>query len=66
MVEFEDGDWEKLVGDRGDFDAIGLELTTDVPVDQFAAFWRETRPTPLAGPPKEGMAFKAPLRFMLQ
>lgn len=66
MVEFEDGDWEKLVEDRGDFAAIGLELTTDAPLDQFAIFWRDTRPAPFAEPPQEGMAFKAPLRFIMQ
>jgi hypothetical protein len=66
MVEFEDGDWEKLVEERGDFAAIDLDLTTDVPVHQFAAYWRDTRPAPLAEPPEQGMAFKAPLRFMMQ
>ncbi len=65
FIEFEDGDWEKLVAAQGDFAAIELELKTDAVVEQFAMFWRETRPTPLAEPPTDGMAFKAPLRFLM-
>jgi hypothetical protein len=63
-AEFEDGDWERLVEHRGDFPAIGLELTTNAPVERFTECYDDTRPTPLAEPP-DGMAFKAPLRFMM-
>jgi hypothetical protein len=66
MASFEDGDWEQLVESRGDFAAIGLELTINAPVDRFATYWRDTRPTPLAEPPEGGMAFDAALRFMMQ
>ena len=62
--EFEDGDWDRLVENRGDFAAIGLELTTNAPVERFTECYDDTRPTPLAEPP-DGMAFKAPLRFMM-
>jgi hypothetical protein len=64
LAELEDGGWEQLVESRGDFAAIGFELTTNAPVDRFVIFWRDTRPTPLAEPP-DGMAFKAPLRYMM-
>jgi len=63
-ADFEDGDWERLVESHGDFGAIDLELTTDAPVARFATCWRDTRPTLLADAP-EGMAFKAPLRYMM-
>jgi hypothetical protein len=63
-AEFEDGDWERLVENRGDFAAVGLELTPNDPVERFTECYEDTRPIPLAEPP-DGMAFKAPLRYML-
>jgi hypothetical protein len=65
LAEFEDGDWEQLVQSDGDFGAIGLELRPDAPLEQFSLCWQETRPIPLAEPP-DGIAFKAPLRYMMQ
>ncbi|MDZ4821099.1 MAG: hypothetical protein SGJ20_19210 [Planctomycetota bacterium] len=64
MAEFEDGDWEQIVEAGGDLAAVGLELITNEPVERFSEFWRDTRPSPLADP-GDGMAFKAPLRFMM-
>jgi hypothetical protein len=63
-AEFEEGDWNRLVENRGDFTAIGLELTTNAPVQRFTECYDDTRPIPLAEPP-DGMAFKAPLRYMM-
>jgi hypothetical protein len=62
-IEFEEGDWEKLVASSGDFASVEFEMTVDAPVDRFATFWRDTRPNhdPV---PSDGMAFKAPIRFM--
>ena len=62
FCEFEDGDWEQLVNNDGDFSAIGLELTVDDPVDRFATFWRDTRPTRETSVP-DGVALRSPLRF---
>jgi hypothetical protein len=64
-AELEEGIWERLIENGGDFAALDLELTTDAPVDGFLTFWQDTKPIPLAEPP-EGMAIKAPLRFMMQ
>ena len=60
--QFEEGGWEELVENGGDFASVGLEMIVDAPVDGFAKFWRDTRPTRSAGPP-DGMALRAPLRF---
>jgi hypothetical protein len=65
LTEFEEGDWGQLVESGGDFSAIGIEIRMDSPVGQFATYWRDTRPIPLSDP-GDGMAFKAPLRFMMQ
>ena len=62
-AEFEEGDWEQLVEHCGDFASVGFEMTVDTPVDRFAAFWHDTRPSP--GPaPSDGVSLRAPIRFM--
>ena len=62
IAEFEDGDWERLTESNGDFATVGIELETDAPVPQFVEFWDRTR---ARDQPRDGMAFKAPLRFIL-
>lgn len=64
-VEFEEGDWEHLVENGGDFTAVGFDMKTDAPVDRFATFWRDTRPTQRPEAP-DSIAFKAHIRFMVQ
>jgi hypothetical protein len=61
--EFEEGDWEQLVENDGDFASVECEMTINAPVDRFATFWRDTRPSPRLAP-SDGVALKAPLRFM--
>ncbi len=63
FCEFEQGDWERLVENRGDFAAIGFEMTVDAPVDGFARYWHDTSPIGHPIPP-DGIALRAPFRFM--
>lgn len=60
--QFEEGGWEELVENGGDFASVGLEMIVDAPVNGFATFWRDTRPIPNTGSP-DGIAMRAPLRF---
>ena len=62
-AEFEDGDWAKLVENRGDFASVGFAMTVDAPVDRFATFWHDTHPIRRDEPP-DGIALRAPFRFM--
>jgi hypothetical protein len=62
-VEFDEADWEQLVEHSGDFASVGLEMTVDAPVDRFASFWHDTRPSPRPAP-SDGVALRAPIRFM--
>ena len=62
IAEFEDGDWERLIESNGDFGTVGIDLETEAPVTHFVEFWDRTRPR---DEPHDGMAFKAPLRFIL-
>jgi len=62
-AEFEEGDWEQLVENGGDFASVEFEMTVDAPVENFATFWRDTRPSPRPAP-SDGIALKAPFRFM--
>ncbi len=61
--QLEEGDWREIVEARGDFAALGADLTTDSPVERFATFWRDTCP-PAEAPAPDGLALHAPLRFM--
>ena len=63
FARFEQGDWEELVEVGGDFKALGADLITDNPVEGFATFWRDTSPPP-EDPAPDGLALRAPLRFM--
>jgi hypothetical protein len=63
FVELEEGDWEQLVESDGDFAAVGIDLKLDSPVDRFADYWHRTSPKGHDLPP-DGMALKAPFRFM--
>jgi hypothetical protein len=62
-AEFEEGDWERLVNSGGDFAAVEFDMKTDSPVNRFATFWNDTRPTQRFAS-SDGMAIKAPIRFM--
>jgi len=62
-AEFEEGDWERFVESGGDFAAVGIDMKIDDPVDRFATFWRDTRPTQRFAA-SDGIAFKAHIRFM--
>jgi hypothetical protein len=63
FCEFEEGDWEQLVENRGDFASIGFDMIVDAPVDRFARYWHDTSPSshPI---PSDGIALRAPFRFM--
>ena len=63
-LQFEDGDWDRLVQNNGDFSSVEFEMTVDAPVDRFATFWHDTRPRRGTLPP-DGLALRAPLRFMM-
>ncbi len=62
-VQFEEGDWAKLVESGGDFASLEFEMTVDAPVARFATFWHDTRPIRRDAPP-DSVALRAPLRFM--
>jgi len=63
FLQFDEGDWDRLVESGGDFAALEFDMTTDAPVDRFAACWRDTRPH-RRPPPPDSIALKAPFRFM--
>jgi hypothetical protein len=44
--------------------SVSLEMETEEPVAHFAKLWNDTRPTQRPTP-SDGIAFKAPLRFMM-
>jgi hypothetical protein len=65
FFQFEEGDWNRFVKSDGNFSSLELEITTDAPIDGFDIFWNKTRPQPGATIPDDGMAFKAPFRFLM-
>jgi hypothetical protein len=62
-LQCDEGDWERLVENDGDFASVELDMVTDAPVDGFTLFWNGTRPRPRPVPPG-GVCLRAPLRFM--
>jgi hypothetical protein len=62
-LQFEEGDWDQLVENSGDFASVGFDMTIDAPVDRFATYWHDTRPSQNAAP-SDGVCLRAPLRFM--
>ena len=57
-LQFEEGDWERLVENNGDFASVGFEMNFNSPVVGFASFWNDTRPTRNAAP-SESLSFRA-------